>query len=228
MIVIDNISFTYRAQERVLKNVSLKIPFGDFVAIIGPNGSGKSTFAKILAGILKPKEGSLLYNSQTIEKFSSKIGYVPQRAQVDSQFPATVKELLETQQVGKGTITCSKLGVSQLLEKQFSKLSGGQQQKVLIELALQKNPSVLILDEPVSGVDIASQKEFYALLKHLHEHHKLTIFFVTHDLGMIPKSTKHILHFTNQSCVYAPITDAQKIIKKMFQGFDLVQTELKK
>lgn len=191
IIEVSNLNF-----ENILKNISLEIYKGDFVAITGPNGGGKSTFIKLLLGILEPTNG----NIKLFENSKYQIGYVPQQASnIDIAFPATVDEIIKTAFANKNslfkTITKEeKLNISSLMDlfeisnlkyKLITELSGGQKQRVMIVRALANNPKLLILDEPDIGLDKKSQKQFINSLKEINEKNKTTILFITHHLEEI-------------------------------------------
>lgn len=191
IIEVSNLNF-----ENILKNISLEIYEGDFVAITGPNGGGKSTFIKLLLGILEPTNG----NIKLFENSKYQIGYVPQQASnIDIAFPATVDEIIKTAFASKNslfkTITKEeKLNISSLMDlfeisnlkyKLITELSGGQKQRVMIVRALANNPKLLILDEPDIGLDKKSQKQFINSLKEINEKNKTTILFITHHLEEI-------------------------------------------
>lgn len=186
----------------IVKNVSLQIFKGDYVAFIGPNGGGKTTLVRILLGLQKPTSGEvkLFGVKQKSFKAWNKIGYVPQRAtQIDTSFPATVLEVVTMGRTAKrgffGLLSeedrrivkesMIKMDVLDLRDKLIGMLSGGQRQRVMIARALASEPEVLILDEPNTGVDMVSQNRFYELLRELNVHEKITIIFVTHDIGVI-------------------------------------------
>lgn len=191
IIEVSNLNF-----ENILKNISLEIYEGDFVAITGPNGGGKSTFIKLLLGILEPTNG----NIKLFENSKYQIGYVPQQASnIDIAFPATVDEIIKTAFANKNllfkTITKEeKLNISSLMDlfeisnlksKLITELSGGQKQRVMIVRALANNPKLLILDEPDIGLDKKSQKQFINSLKEINEKNRTTILFITHHLEEI-------------------------------------------
>ena len=191
IIEVSNLNF-----ENILKNISLEIYEGDFVAITGPNGGGKSTLIKLLLGILEPTNG----NIKLFENSKYQIGYVPQQASnIDIAFPATVDEIIKTAFANKNslfkTITKEeKLNISSLMDlfeisnlkyKLITELSGGQKQRVMIVRALANNPKLLILDEPDIGLDKKSQKQFINSLKKINEKNRTTILFITHHLEEI-------------------------------------------
>jgi zinc transport system ATP-binding protein len=192
----------------LLHGLNFSIKAGSFVALLGANGTGKTTLIKLLLGKLVPQVGSISIHGQNPRFIRdwSKVGYVPQRAVFDRNHPATVKELVVEPKI------CEHLGIRDLFDKQFKQLSGGQQQKVLVALALRHNPDLLILDEPTVGMDERSCKQFYDVLDHLRIHHNKTIVLVTHDVTLIDSYATHILcidgtskiskRFSNARCVH--------------------------
>jgi len=198
---IKNLSFSVRGQS-ILSNISLEIFSAEYIAIIGPNGGGKTTLIRMLLGLDKPTSGEVRIFGKKLSAFKEwhKIGYVPQRAShVDSSFPATVLDIVKmgrTSQLGffnafskkdKDLVhdAMLKMDVLDLADKMVGTLSGGQRQRVMIARALASKPEILILDEPNTGVDMVSQKSFYKLLKKLNKEDKITIVFITHDIGVI-------------------------------------------
>ncbi len=190
------------SNQSILKNVSLQVFKGDYIALIGPNGGGKTTLVRILLGLETPTSGEVKLFGKALSSFHAwdKIGYVPQRVtQIDRGFPATVLEVVMMGRTSKqgffGLTTpkdreivndaMAKMDVLNLKERLIGTLSGGQRQRVMIARALASEPEVLILDEPNTGVDMQSQQRFYALLKELNVKEQITIIFVTHDVGVI-------------------------------------------
>ncbi len=209
-----HVSFAY-GRHAALQNVSFAIPEGSYVGIVGPNGGGKTTMLKILLGFLRPSSGtvSVLGRSPEQARKSGAIGYVPQRiVQTDVPFPATVEEVVRSGRVPRAGIgrrlgaediaqarqAMEKTGVSHLRDRLIGTLSGGERQKVFIARALAAQPRILILDEPTTGVDAASQEEFYALLKKLHTEMTLTILFVSHDIDVIARKADFVLALNQQ------------------------------
>ena len=198
---IKNLSFEANGQ-KILESVSLSVLPGDYCAIIGPNGGGKTTLIRLLLGLEKPTLGSIKLFGQELKSFKrwDKVGYVPQRAaQLDQNFPATVLEVVKMGRIANRSLfsratdedkeavaeAMSKMDVMHIQDKLIGELSGGQRQRVMIARALASKPEVLILDEPNTGVDVVSQKRFYKLLKELNRDEKMTIIFITHDIGVI-------------------------------------------
>lgn len=208
IIELQDVSIAYGGNA-VLEHISFAIEKGDYVGIIGPNGGGKTALLKIIVGLLSPQSGEVLIKGTPIVSFrkKSEIGYVPQRIVSDSaSFPATVYEVVESGRIPqlaifgrttardktavKAALQAAQIG--NLENKLMSELSGGQRQRVYVARALASESQVLILDEPFVGVDIATQKEFYAFLKKLNDG-GLTILFVSHDIDVITEEAKSIL-----------------------------------
>ncbi len=198
---VKNLSYKVRSQT-ILSSISLEIFNGEYVAIIGPNGGGKTTLIRLLLGLEEPTQGTIKLYGKKIKHFNQwhKIGYVPQRASlVDANFPATVEDIVNMGRVSKRSFfmpmnqedknavedAMIKMDVLNLKNKMVGTLSGGQRQRVMIARALASNPEILILDEPNTGVDMVSQKNFYTLLGKLNKQEKITIVFITHDIGVI-------------------------------------------
>ncbi len=197
IVEIDGVSFRFGSGPRVLEDVSLAVDRGDFASVIGPNGGGKTTLVKLIVGLLKPTSGSLRVFGTTPEKARTRIGYMPQHAMMDPQFPVRV---LDVVLMGRLTVRPTLLGYSRadrraaaaalaqvglgdLGARPFSALSGGQRQRVLLARALVTGPELLLLDEPASGLDQKVEQDFFDLLRELNR--RLTIILVSHDLGFV-------------------------------------------
>ena len=193
--------FAYGAQT-VVEDVTLKVEHGEFAAILGPNGSGKTTLLKLALGLLSPSRGEVLLFGAPVEKFRGwgRVGYVPQRLETaQADYPATAFEvvaqglyrgpnLLSFFRIGSRAKVLQALetvGVANLAKKKLSALSVGQRQRVLLARALVREPDLLVLDEPVAGIDVAAEERFYGLLRRLNRERGITILMVTHDIGAV-------------------------------------------
>lgn len=161
--------------------MSLCIHSGEFVGLIGPNGAGKTTLLRAMLGLIKPTAGVITKTD------ANRIGYIPQRSAMhDSQIPISVLEvvMLGTRSRATALQCLESVGMSEAAHKPFTHLSGGQQQRVSIAKALAGNPRMLVLDEPTTGIDERSQREFYEILQTL-QARGMTIVMVSHDVDAV-------------------------------------------
>ena len=180
----------------LVKGVSLEINKGKIVTLIGPNGSGKSTTAKIAIGIFKKFDGS-------VEKFTNKIGYVPQKISIDWTLPLRVVDFMVlTDDVAISDINeALKLtGVDHLINKSLGNLSGGEFQRVLLARAISRKPELLVLDEPVQGVDFSGEIALYQLIKKISEKLNCGILLISHDLHTVMSATDHVVCLNGHVC----------------------------
>jgi len=208
IIEVVHVSFAYEGNT-VLENVSLNVHLGDYLGVVGPNGGGKTTLLKIMLGLLQPQKGSVKLFGQEISKFKDwyKIGYVPQKAtSFDPNFPATVFEIVSMGRFGKRGLfkfltkkdkdiiqsSINEVGMSGFEKRLIGDLSGGQQQRIFIARALAGEPEVIFLDEPTTGVDQATEEQFYEMLRHLNEERNLTLVLVSHDIDVVSRETTEI------------------------------------
>ena len=189
----------------VWEHLRFQVCSGDYVCIVGENGSGKSTLIKSLLGLLHPMEGEIL---RAPSLRSGAIGYLPQQTRSQRDFPATVTEVVRSGFLsGKGTrffytarekstalMNMGKLGVLELKDRCYRELSGGQQQRVLLARALCAAGELLILDEPVTGLDPAAAQELYRTLEYLNKKENIAIVTVTHDMRSALRYAGAILH----------------------------------
>jgi zinc transport system ATP-binding protein len=208
VLAADVVSFAYGA-ERVLDHVSLEVRAGEFAALAGPNGSGKSTLLRILLGLLTPQSGSVeIFGAAPGElRERWRVGYVSQRPRIALDLPATVEEVVATGRLAKQgwwrrRRPADRDAVDHALEsvaltdhrrKRLHELSGGQQQRALIARALAADPELLVLDEPIAGVDVESQARFRDSLVHLVEHHDAAVLLVSHELGAVADDLDHVI-----------------------------------
>lgn len=204
IIKTENLSLSYDSKE-VINNLNIEINKGDYVCVIGENGSGKSTLIKALLKLIKPTNGSIILSNELID---GNIGYLPQQSNDKTDFPASVNEIVMSgfqnsfnllpfyskQQKEKADSAYKLLGIEHLKNVSFNELSGGQKQRVLLARSFCASENILILDEPVSGLDPVITKEFYEIIKHLNENNNTTIIMVTHDIQVIDKYANKVLH----------------------------------
>ncbi|MCY3854351.1 MAG: metal ABC transporter ATP-binding protein [Thaumarchaeota archaeon] len=174
----------------VLKNINFDVEENDFLGIIGPNGAGKTTLFSCMLGMIKQYEGTIKFfgnNIQKSKKYLKNIGYVQQKPSFDKNFPITVKEVIEMGlncSEDKINDALNQVLIHELANKRIGELSTGQQQRVFIAKALVGNPKILILDEPVTGIDTHSTELFYSMLNKMHLS-KITIILSSHDLNAV-------------------------------------------
>tara|TARA_Y100000991_G_scaffold209057_1_gene188730 strand:- start:541 stop:1287 length:747 start_codon:yes stop_codon:yes gene_type:complete len=180
----------------LVKGVSLQVERGKIVTLIGPNGSGKSTTAKIALGIYKNIEGQ-------VEKFTNNIGYVPQKISIDWTLPLRVKDfMLLTDNLKDDALdeALTLTGVKHLKDKNLGNLSGGEFQRVLLARAISKKPELLVLDEPVQGVDFTGEIALYELIKKISEKLNCGILLISHDLHTVMTATDHVVCLNGHVC----------------------------
>ncbi len=201
LLAFEDTTFSYGPTVAV-EHVSFTVDRGDFMAIIGPNGSGKTTLLKLALGLEHPHQGRVLLFGQEVQHFKEwhRIGYVPQQASAFKvRFPATVGEVVSYGEYrGFDPLALFRRGLSPAVQRVLhtvdmwqhrrrlvSELSVGQQQRLLIARALVRQPELLILDEPIAGVDVVGQEQFYSLLRQLSRDQGTTILLVSHDVGVV-------------------------------------------
>ena len=180
----------------LVKGVSLQVERSKIVTLIGPNGSGKSTTAKIALGIYKNIEGK-------VEKFTNNIGYVPQKISIDWTLPLRVKDfMLLTDNLKDDALdeALTLTGVKHLKDKNLGNLSGGEFQRVLLARAISKKPELLVLDEPVQGVDFTGEIALYELIKKISEKLNCGILLISHDLHTVMTATDHVVCLNGHVC----------------------------
>jgi manganese/iron transport system ATP-binding protein len=202
---LENVTVGYNGTP-ALKDVSLQIPHGARVAVVGPNGAGKSTLFKALVGLLPVQNGRILVHGLPLGDHQDCVAYVPQREEVDWRFPATVQDVVLMGRFGQigwfkrpadhdrllAAQSLEQMGISHLANTAIGDLSGGQQQRVFLARALAQEPHILLMDEPFTGIDAATQEITLALLEQL-EIQQVTILISTHDLNLAAERFKKVL-----------------------------------
>lgn len=201
VLEVDDLKVSY-SNHVALENINFKIEDGEYVCLVGENGSGKSTLIKTIVGLLKPEEGKVGLNISLDE-----VSYLSQTNLKDLNFPATSKEIIMSgvQKHGKFPFYSKKdkdtyakvikqLKIEDIQYKRIGDLSGGQKQRVLIARALIREPKLLILDEPATGLDFNITKELYKILEKQNKENKMTIIMATHDLDEIHEIKPRIIY----------------------------------
>ena len=195
LVKLNNAGFKQN-DKWLVEGVSLTVEKGKIVTLIGPNGSGKSTTAKIALGIYKNIEGS-------VEKYTNKVGYVPQKISIDWTLPLRVYDfMLLTENIKDEAIdeALTLTGVIHLKNKNLGNLSGGEFQRVLIARAISKKPELLVLDEPVQGVDYTGEIALYELIKRISDTLNCGILLISHDLHTVMSATDHVVCLNGHVC----------------------------
>jgi zinc transport system ATP-binding protein len=199
IVEIENLTVQY-PDVKALDDVSFSVNKGDFLGIIGPNGAGKSTLFASMLGLNTKYKGTIKFFGQDIRKsndYLKEIGYVPQKPIFEKNFPATVNDVVrmglrKESDINKIDEILQQLWIHELSKRRIGELSGGQQQRVFIAKALVNNPKLLILDEPVTGIDQQSIELFYSILRELNSKQKITIIWSSHDLDAVNQLANHV------------------------------------
>ncbi|WP_409969789.1 ATP-binding cassette domain-containing protein [Bengtsoniella intestinalis] len=230
LLSCQTVTLGYEGQA-VLKGFSLDICQGDYLCIIGENGSGKSTLVKALLGLITPMEGKLM---QDPSLQNGAIGYLPQQTAAQKNFPATVMEVVLSGFLSGGRVRffytaaqksqalqqLGKLGILELKDACYRNLSGGQQQRVLLARALCAAKELLVLDEPITGLDPAAAQEFYKTMGYLNQTEGKTIIMVTHDLTPALHHAKSVLHMGRKQWFHGSVNEylASPLGKRFQEG----------
>jgi zinc transport system ATP-binding protein len=222
-ISVERLNVTFD-QNVILEDVTFSVAKGNIVAVIGPNGSGKSTLIKAILGLVHTKSGDMRIFGKHLHEARHMIGYVPQKFHFDRHFPITVKEFLQlalhkhapAHQIEE---KIKEVGLMPaVLNQLIGTLSGGQLQRVLIAQAILNNPSLLILDEPAAGIDIAGEATFYDIVEHLNHDHDTTVLLVSHDISMISQHVDQVICLNKKMMCSGPPKKAlsAKTMKEVF------------
>ena len=217
LIKCSNISVSYDDVD-VLKNISFSVCNNDYLCIVGANGSGKSTLIKCLLGIKKADSGDIIMNDGLKP---TDIGYLPQQTVMQKGFPATVEEVVisgclnsrgyrpfySKKEKNMAHQNMERLGIADLKKRCYRDLSGGQQQRVLLARALCSAQKLILLDEPVTGLDPIAITEMYSLIKELNQKDEISIIMVSHDIQNLLQHTKHVLHLTDDGAFYGTVDE---------------------
>jgi zinc transport system ATP-binding protein len=226
-ISLNNVSFAYR-HIPILEHVSLTVPKKEFACIVGPNGGGKTTLLKLVLGLIQPDEGRVQVLGTTPEKARNRMGYMPQYAHLDMNFPATVLDVVLMGRLKKTNFWFSAkdrsramaaidtVGMTPFAHVGFNALSGGQRQRVLIARALCSQPDILLLDEPTANVDHETEENLFSILKALNQ--DMTILVVSHDLGFVSKYVKTVICVNRRVLIHPTTVIDGTMIKDIYCG----------
>jgi len=196
--LIEAVDIGLRREGRwVLENVSLSVVAGEIVTIIGPNGGGKTTLTRILLGFVQPEVGSVRRSPGLT------IGYVPQKLEMANTLPMTVRRFMNLTGRHRPDHILEALretGVAALADSQIHNLSGGEFQRVLLARAIARRPDLLVLDEPVQGVDFAGETALYRLIADIRERHSCGILLISHDLHIVMAATDSVVCLNGHVC----------------------------
>jgi len=215
LIHITNLTIGY--ENRILtENLSFDVNAGDFISIIGENGAGKSTFVKTLLGLYSPRKGKITFGDGLKKK---QVGYLPQQTVVQRDFPATVWEIVlsgcqgqkglrpfyNSDEKSLAQFNMKRMNITEFAKRSYRNLSGGQQQRVLLARALCASDRLLILDEPVSGLDPKASEDMYNTIRSLNKE-GVTIIMISHDISAALKYATHILHM-RKNAMFLPVEE---------------------
>lgn len=220
LLKCEHVDFGYENYD-VVKDVTMEIRESDYLCIVGENGSGKSTLMKGLLGLLKPTGGTITLSD---ELKKSGIGYLPQQTPAQKDFPATVQEVVISGCLGKrgkrpfysreekktAAMNMERLGITELKKSCYRDLSGGQKQRVLIARALCATDKLLILDEPITGLDPSTTQDFYHVIRHLNRDERVAVLMVSHDIQNIIHQANKILHLKQSVLFYGDVEEYKK------------------
>ena len=204
LITVKDLALAYEGHV-VASDISFKVNQGDYLCIVGENGSGKTTLMKALLGLIKIHSGSIDFGDGLTQ---TQIGYMPQRTDIQKDFPASCKEVVLSGTLGNGKFrpfytkddkkrarkNIELLGIEEFQDRSFQDLSGGQQQRVLLARALCATEKLILLDEPVTGLDPLVTAEMYQIIKELNEKHGITVIMISHDIKGAIDAASHVLH----------------------------------
>ncbi|TCD22373.1 zinc ABC transporter ATP-binding protein ZnuC [Pseudomonas sp. IC_126] len=196
LIRLDDIHVHF-AKQAVLEGAQLQVQRGEIVTLIGPNGAGKTTLVRAVLGLLKPDSGTVW------RKPKLRVGYMPQKLHVDATLPLSVLRFLRlVPGVDRAAAlrALSEVGAEQVIDSPLQSVSGGEMQRVLLARALLREPELLVLDEPVQGVDVAGQAELYRLIGRLRERYGCGVLMVSHDLHLVMSATDQVVCLNRHVC----------------------------
>jgi len=226
VVELDGVSFAYDGVP-VLERSDLSVEAGELICVIGPNGGGKTTLLKLILGLLKPDTGKVRVFGGDPVQARRRIGYTPQYAHHDPQFPATVMDVVMMGRLDRhwagpyskadreaAMEALAEVGIADLSGRLFKNLSGGQRQRLLVARALASRPELLLLDEPTANVDVVAEERFYEILERLNE--RMTIIMVSHDLGLVSRIVDRVVCVSRCLRVHPTSEIDAELIREMY------------
>ena len=227
VVEIRGVSFSYGGPP-VLEGVNVDVLSGEFACIVGPNGGGKSTLLRLILGLLEPRCGTIRVLGQTPRSARRRIGYLPQHAQFDPQFPITVQEVVLMGRLGESLRigpfgrsdravaqqSLAEVGLEDFARRRFDALSGGQRRRVLIARALACRPEILLLDEPTANLDMEAEEQLYELLRELTR--RLTIVMVSPDVAYVSKYVRTAICVNRTVHTHGGAQFTHEVIRNLF------------
>lgn len=197
LLTLRGIEKRYR-NKTVLRHVDLTLATGQILTLIGPNGAGKTTLVKIVLGLLAPDAGTVLRAA------GLRIGYMPQKLALDATLPLNVGRFLQLAEFDMNLCRASleETGILDLIDHPVQGLSGGETQRMLLARALLRKPDLLVLDEPVQGVDVAGQEALYLLINRIRHRLNCAILMVSHDLHLVMAATDEVICLNGHICCH--------------------------
>ncbi|MDQ5910974.1 MAG: Zinc transporter ATP-binding protein ZnuC [Pseudomonadota bacterium] len=196
LLTVENVHFAIR-NNAILQAVNLQVSAGEIVALIGPNGAGKSTLVRIVLGLLRPNQGRVSL------KPGLRVGYMPQRLVIDDTLPLTVQRFVTLGAPAsreRVQAVLAEVGAAHVIDSPVQAISGGESQRMLLARALLREPDLLVLDEPIQGVDLTGQYELYELISNLRRQRGCGILMVSHELHLVMAATDHVLCLNRHVC----------------------------
>lgn len=234
IVEVLDVAVRYPNGVMALEGITFEAFEKDLIGIIGPNGAGKSTLINVILGLIKPNAGIVkLFGKPVSTKSLRDVGFVPQRAQAgDPNFPSTVLEIVLLGRISQAGLlrrlgrrdyekveeVLKLLGIYDLRERRIGQLSGGQSQRVFLAKALAGDPRLLVLDEPTSGVDVDSKREFYNIVAKLNRELGTTIILASHEIGIVTKLATKVVCINRQffGCRETPELESSSVLSDVF------------
>ncbi len=222
LIKIENLTLSYEGR-RVIENMSFCVNKGDYLCIIGENGSGKTSVIKAILGLISPEIGNIIYQNG-LKK--NEIGYLPQQTEIQKNFPASVYEVVlsgcqnnlkklpfyNRNLKRRALNNIEKLKLNSIKDKCYNELSGGQQQRVLLARALCATDKIIILDEPVSGLDPVITNDLYNIIYEMNRKENITVIMISHDITSVSKYATKILHIRENDYTFENVISSNSAI----------------